>query len=221
MGFEHLGLAPNYRAAFDQKKIKVRESDEAFVVYGLRAGASAMPFIPYPKGLELTDVPKMNPEDFGIVKDPFTGEEVLCIKPINPDVSFIHCQKADMYGNAVFEGSRFTDFDMIKASDRVVLMVEEIVSDEHTLKNPMKTSVPGFLVDAIVQIPFGCHPTSSHMCYSYDEEHLLEYMKACKDNFNGYLERYVYGPKDQDEYLEVIGGQNKLKKLAERGRMIW
>jgi glutaconate CoA-transferase subunit A len=221
MGFEHMGLSQNYRTAAEQKRIRVRESDEAFSVYSLRAGASAMPFIPYPKGLDLSDVPKLNPDDYRYTKDPFTGEEVLCIRAINPDVSFIHCQKSDVYGNAIFEGSRFTDFDMIKASDKVVLMVEEIVSDDHILKNPMKTSVPGFLVDAVVHMPYGCHPTASHMFYSYDEEHLAEYIKASKENFGAYLDRYVYGPADHDEYIGLIGGEAKLRKLVERGRVVW
>ena len=74
VGFEHLGLAPNFRAAVEQKRIKVREGDEAAVVYGLRAGMSSLPFIPLPRGLELAETSKVNLHDFKTTIDPFTGE---------------------------------------------------------------------------------------------------------------------------------------------------
>jgi len=214
VGFEHLGLAPNFRTAVEQKRIKVREGDEAAVVYGLRAGMSSLPFIALPKGLELADTAKVNTHDFGTTTDPFTGQTVLCLRPIKPDVSFIHCQKADSHGNGIFEGSKFTDVDMAKASDKVILQVEEIVSDDYIEKNASRVAIPAMLVDAVVHAPFGCHPTSSHSYYRYDEPHLLEYLKACKDGFDSYLQKYVRGPKSHEEYITVVG-EHTLANLKE------
>lgn len=216
IGFEHLGLAPNFRAWAEAGKIKVRECDEAFIVYSLRAGASSLPFIPLPKGLEETDVPKANTEDYKETSDPFTGKKVMCIPAVQPDTAIVHCQKSDAYGNAIFEGSRFTDFEMIKASDKVILQVEEIVPNEYILTHSSRVSVPSFLVDAVVPIPFGCHPTSSHKYYGYDEKHLQEYLKASKEDFPSYLEKYVFTPKTNEDYLEAIGGRERIKELMER-----
>jgi len=214
VGFEHLGLAPNFRAAVEQKKIKVREGDEAAVVYGLRAGMSSLPFIALPKGLELADTARVNTHDFKAATNPFTGETVLCLKPIKPHVSLIHCQKADVHGNGIFEGSKFTDVDMAKASDHVVLQIEEIVSDDYIERNAAKVAIHAMLVDAVVHAPFGCHPTSSHSYYTYDEPHILEYLKACKEGFDTYLQRYVRGPKTHEEYIKVVG-EHRLANLKE------
>jgi len=214
VGFEHLGLAPNFRTAVEQKKLKVREGDEASVVYGLRAGMSSLPFLPLPRGLELAETSKVNKVDFKETTDPFTGENVLCIAPLKPNVSFIHCQKADAHGNGIFEGSKFTDVDMAKASDKVILQVEEVVSDEYIEKNASRVAIPAMLVDAVVLAPFGCHPTSSHSYYTYDEPHLIEYLKACKEGFDAYLQKYVIGPRSQEEYIGVVG-EHRLANLKE------
>lgn len=216
VGFEHLGLAPNFRKFAESGRLKVRECDEAFSVYSLRGGASSLPFHPLPKGLETTSIPRLNPDDYKMTKDPFTGEEVMCIKSIQPDVAVVHCQKADAYGNAIFEGSKFTDFDMIKASDKVILQVEEVVPKEYVLQKTHRIHVPGMLVDAVVDAPFGCHPTASHRYYTYDEEHLKEYLETSKEDFSAYLDKYVHSPKNNEEYLEVIGGREKAAKLMER-----
>ena len=215
VGLEHFGLAPNFRRKAESGELKVIESDEPSIVYGLRAGAGGLPFIPLPRGLELAVTSQLNPQDLKFTKDPFTGEEVLCVRPIQPEVSIVHCQKADPYGNGIFEGSIFTDFEMIKSSDKVILQVEEVVPNEYILQYPDKVDVPGFLVDAVVPIPFGCHPTSSHTYYRYDEDHFKEYLRYCKEDFSAYLEKYVYGPKTNEEYLEAIGGRDVIRQLME------
>ena len=217
VGMEHLGLAPNFRKFAESGKLKVRECDEAFVTYTLRAGASSMPFIPLPRGLEATSVPSMNEDDYRWTSDPFGGEKVACLPALQPDVALVHCQKADEYGNAIFEGSKFNDFLMVKASDKVILQVEEVVPHEYMLENAMRVDVPAFLVDAVVNTPFCCHPTASHRYYRYDEGHIKEYLGACKEDFDAYLDRYVRGPKDNEEYLEVIGGREKANELMEGG----
>ncbi|MFQ5910581.1 MAG: CoA transferase subunit A [Thermoplasmata archaeon] len=220
VGLEHLGLAPNFRRSAEGGKLKVRECDEAFIIYALRAGASSLPFMPLPRGVEATSVPSMNEEDYKWTEDPFSGERTACVPPLQPDVAMVHCQKADEYGNAIFEGSKFTDFLMVKASDTVILQVEEVVPHEYLLENVMRVDVPAFLVDAVVNAPFGCHPTASHRYYHYDEDHIKEYLRACKEDFDAYLEQYVRGPKDNEEYLEVIGGREKAKELME-GDVPW
>ena len=213
VGFEHLGLAPNFRSSVESKKVKLRDVDEGFIVYGLRAGSSSLPFMTFPEGI-VTDLPAANPDDYKHVTDPFSGKRYLCAKAIQPDLSIIHCQKADEYGNAIFEGSVFTDFEMLKASDKVILQVEEVVPNEYIIKHRSKAMVPAFLVDAVVRAPFGCHPTASHNYYTYDEEHFKMYMDRTKTDFPGYLDSYVFQCKSHDEYIEKVG-REKLKSLVE------
>jgi glutaconate CoA-transferase subunit A len=220
IGFEHLGLAPNFRRWAEDGKLRVRECDEAFVVYGYRAGASGIPFTPLPKGLHLSDVSGLNPDDYRWSEDPFSGERVLCARAIQPEVGIVHCQKADAYGNGIMEGSRFTDTDMARASDVLILQVEEVVPNEYIQEHAARVAIPAMLVDAVVPVPFGCHPTSSHRYYRYDEDHLKEYLAACKEGFDRYLEEYVSRPKTNEEYLEAIGGRAKVDELME-GSIPW
>jgi glutaconate CoA-transferase subunit A len=219
VGFEHMGLAPNFRAMAQGGDLKVRECDEAFIVYALRAGAGGMPFYPYPKGMELSDIPKANPDDFRRVVDPYSGHEVVCAPALNPDVAFIHCQKADEYGNAIFEGSKFTDEVMAHAASNVIVQVEEIVSNSYIEEHANEVALPALLVDAVVHVPFGCHPAASHMYYTYDDSHLIEYLKANKEKkLDEYLQKYVYGPENPEQYLEALGGPGAVEKLKEGGK---
>jgi glutaconate CoA-transferase subunit A len=219
VGFEHLGLAPMFRKYAQDGSLKVRECDEGFIVYALRAGAGGLPFMPYPKGMEHSDIPKVNPEDYKEVEDPYTGEKVICTPPLKPDVAFIHCQKSDEFGNAIFSGSKFTDEIMAHASNHVIVQVEEIVPNSYIEKHPNEVTLPAFIVDAVVHVPYGCHPTASHMYYTYDDPHLKEYLKSARDNkIPEYLNKYIYEPKNPEEYLEVVGGNSVVEKLREGGK---
>lgn len=217
VGFEHLGLASNFRRAVEKKTVKLLECDEPFLVYGFQAGAGGLPFIPYPKGLELNDLHKINPELYRFTTDPYTGEQVMTAAPIKPSVALIHCQEADPYGNAIFKGSEFTDRQMIFAAETVVLQVEKIVPDLAKKYGAKRVNVPGFLVSALVEAPYGCHPTSSHTYYSDDEEHLRAYLKACKspESWAEYLHQYVLGIQEE-EYAGKIGWE-RLQNLRSKG----
>ncbi|HLE45744.1 MAG TPA: CoA-transferase [Thermoplasmata archaeon] len=214
IGFEHLGLAPAFRRAAESGAIQVREADEAYVVFALRAAAAGVPFLPLPEGVGDTDLPRLNPEDYRTATDPFTGKTVVCVRALRPDVAIVHCQKADAYGNGIFEGSVFTDLDMAKAAKAVVLQCEEVVPSEYVRGHAGRVRLPGFLVDAVVPVPFGCHPTSSHRYYRHDEAHLQEYL-AAKGDAGAYLSKYVTGPGDHEAYLEAIGGRARVEALLE------
>jgi glutaconate CoA-transferase subunit A len=62
-------------------------------------------------------------------------------------------------------------------------------------------------VVAVAPLPGGAHPTPVRGAYRLDERHLLEYLAraASDESFQGYLDRYVFEPKDHREYLERVG----------------
>jgi len=215
IGFEHLGLAPSFRRMAESGKLAVREGDEALIAHGYRAGAAGVPFLPLPDGVGETDVPALNPEDYRASTDPFTGRPVTCVRALRPDVALVHCQKADAFGNGILEGSAFTDIDMAKAAKAVIVQCEEVVPNEYVRAHAERVRLPGFLVDAVVAVPFGCHPTSSHRYYRADEEHLREYLAAAKEDVAAYIKRYVTGPRDHEAYLEAIGGRARVDALLE------
>ena len=202
VGFEHLGLAPAFRRAAEDGSLRVLECDEAYITHGLNAGAGGLPFAPLPQGLEVSDVWKANPESFRLVEDPFTGSPVLAGAPLRPDVALIHAAEADTAGNAVVGGAHFVDRVMAMAARTVVLQVERVVPTESISSHPVGTTIPGFLVHAVVEVPGGCHPTASHGHYQVDEDHLRRYLALAggSEGPEGYVERYVRGT-DEAAYL--------------------
>ncbi len=211
VGFEHIGLAPCFRRQIESRTLKVLECDEAYITHGLYAGAGGLPFIALPKGIEFTDIPKVNKEYYSTTTDPFTGNQVNVGAPLKPDVALLHAYQADKNGNAVIAGAQFVDRYMALASKTVLLQVERIVPTEEISKHPQGTTIPGFLVHAVVETPGGCYPTSSHGAYDFDDRQIAQYMSIAKDDegAKGYIKQFVQD-MSEDQYLQTIG-----ERLAE------
>jgi glutaconate CoA-transferase, subunit A len=187
-----------------------------------RAGAMGVPFMPIRPMLG-SDVLKQRPEAKEI-DCPFTGERLLLVPALNPDVALIHVQRCDAFGNAQIDGLQFVDIDLAMAANKVILSTERIVSNDQIRRAPDQTKIPFFTVDAIVEVPFGCAP---HECYGVYEPMLkhMEYYVALvnKDPVAGmrdYLDRFVYGPKSWAGFLDLIGIENVLE-AARLGNSIY
>jgi glutaconate CoA-transferase subunit A len=212
VGFEHLGLAPCFRRAAESGTIKILECDEAYITHGLYAGAGGLPFIPLPAGLEVSDVPKVNPQCYTMTTDPFTGGQVLVGAPLRPDVALVHALMADERGNAVLGGAHFVDKLMVQAAKTVLLQVEKVVSTEEIARHPVGTTIPGFLVHGVVEVPGGCYPTASHGAYDFDEEQIRMYLGVAgsEEGVAQYLRESVTGVTEE-QYLE--GASPRLAQL--------
>ena len=197
VGFEHLGLAPCFRRAVEQGTVRLVEIDEAAIVHGLYAGAGGLPFVPLPRGLELSDLGRVNRESYRLVTDPFGGEEFLAVAPLRPDVALVHATECDERGNCVLRGAAFTDRLMALAARRLVVQVERLVEQERVAGMPAGSTIPGFLVEAVVVAPGGCLPTAAHDCYGYDEEALRAYLRAARtpEGFAAYLVEQGLAPE--------------------------
>jgi glutaconate CoA-transferase subunit A len=213
IGFEHLGLAPAFRRAAlrNVPPVEVVDVDSGSLLLGLQAGASGQPFAPLPTGIEQTGLVTAAPNFYRKALDPFTGGDAYVVPAITPTVALLHCQQSDEFGNGIFKGSPFSDRIAAMASGAVLLQVEGLVDNGQVLKYPQQTGIPAFLVDAVVQVNFGCHPTSSHRYYNFDDVHLRLYIQAAnsEQGFNGYLDTYVYGPAgDHEEYMRRVQNQD-------------
>ncbi len=187
-----------------------------------RAGAMGVPFLPI-RSMLGSDVLKQRPEAKEMTC-PFTDEKLLLVPALNPDVALIHVQRCDPYGNAQMDGLQFMDIDLAMAANRVILTTERIVSNDQIRRAPDQTKIPFFAVDAVVEIPFGCAP---HECYGAYEPMMkhMEYYVALvnKDPVKGmqeYLDRYVYGPKSWNDFLNLIGIDEVLA-AARAGKTIY
>ncbi len=205
IGFETFGFAPAFRRAAEEKSIDIVESDEAFIVLGTRAAAGGMPYVPIRHIYEANDLPKLNPL-LKKARDPFTGEETYAIPPLPGDVCLIHAQECDEYGNAQCWAGNQQEIDKAMASRFVIVSTERIVSVDRTRENVEKVTLPGYLVHAVVHAPFGAHPLVWARHYESDTAHLKTYFDAhAQGKVTDYLEKYVYGCKDEADYLERVG----------------
>ncbi len=209
--FAEMGLAPSFRRMVEGGRLKVIEIDEVFWGFGLKAGAANLPFIPLAYGYD-NDLPKVNPL-YKEVVSPYDGRRYVTVPPIRPSVAFIHVQLADRYGNGIHLGNIATDKMLAKASRKVVLTCDKLVDHTEIRRRNRDVTIPGFLVDAVVNIQFACHPLGSDLIHRRDEEHLRMYVKMARteDGFREYIDKYVSGKSHMD-YLEVIGW-DKLNSL--------
>jgi acyl CoA:acetate/3-ketoacid CoA transferase len=152
-----------------------------------------------------------------VAKDPFSGKKILLVPACYPDVSFVHVHRCDRFGNSQIDGVSIMDWDLARAARRLVVTTEKVVDDDVIRNEPSKTMIPFYCVDAVVEVPYGSHPANMPFLYYSDEEHISEWLKLSKteEGVRSYFDRYVYGVKDFDEYIELIGGQAKMKKLKE------
>jgi glutaconate CoA-transferase subunit A len=132
---------------------------------------------------------------------------MLSVPAIQPDFVLLHGQQADHLGNVQFRGACYFDALLAQAGKKVVVSVDRIVDTATIRKNSRLTKLPAAFVHAVVEAPYGAHPSSSAAGYELDEQHLREYVKASGSvaAFEAYLERFVRGPASQEDYLGLLG----------------
>jgi glutaconate CoA-transferase subunit A len=203
---------------------KARYDEWSHMAMGMRfrAGAMGIPFMPI-RSMLGSDVQKQRPESIEM-DCPFTGEKILLIPALNPDVALIHVQRCDRYGNAQIDGLQFMDIDLAIAANKVILTTERIVSNDQIRRVPDQTKIPFFAVDAVVELPFGCAP---HECYGVYEpmiRHMQYYVSLVNadplEGMQQYLERFVYGPKSWNDFLALVG-MDELLEAARAGASIY
>ena len=161
VSMEQFGLCQQYRQAVENGRIKVEELSESVLNARLGAGARNLPFLPT-RGAIGTDLIARNPDNLKMIDDPFGGHPVLACRALVPDVALVHAHRADRYGNVQYEPTiLWPDIGIMPmAAKRVIVTAEEIVDTESLRRHPDRTVLPGFIVDAVVEVPYGAHPTS-------------------------------------------------------------
>lgn len=202
-----IALDPHFRAARQSGAIEAMEIDEGMLQWGLKAAALRLPFLPTRAGLAC-DVERLNPH-LKTVQSPYADGEVLLAMPaLTLDAALIHVNHADTRGNSQILGpDPYFDDLFCGAAKRRYASCERIVETQqlndlgcvHTLQ------LNRSLVDGVVEIPFGAHPTACSPRYGIDLEHLKTYVAAASpEAWQAYRKQYV--DVSQDQYLETVGG---------------
>lgn len=214
IGLEVYGISNCLRREVESGRIKqCVEWSNAGIAWRFKATAIGIPFIPA-RSMLGTDTLKYSAAK--VVQDPFSGDPVCLLPALILDVGLIHVHRADKYGNAQIDGISGFAAEMARASKTLIISAEEIVDTEVFRRQPDRTIIPYYLVDAVVEAPFGSHP--GEMCYRYkrDEEQIKAWVEASKkaETANAYLKKYIYGVSNHQEYLDLIGNE-RLNRLRE------
>jgi len=214
-----------FRKAAERGEIKVEDYSNYQMTLRFMAGAMGVPFLPTYSSLG-TDIvkkwryseedrlknPRLATKKVVILKNPFNitdrVDQLVLVPALQPDVSIIHAQRADIWGNVQLMGLYFADIEQAKASKNLIVTCEEIVETDELRKDPYRNQILNFQVSAVVEIPWGAYPCAVFGYYDYDPWFLRDlYQKVAKNDseWQGYLDKYVHGIKDRQEFLELIG----------------
>jgi glutaconate CoA-transferase subunit A len=217
MGNPGVGSLRLVRTAIEQGKLEWEEYSHFGMITRLQAGASGLPFLPM-KQTGATDLEQVNP-NIQRIADPFGGKDVIVVSALTPDVAIVHVQRSDANGNAHLWGIIGEQKEAAFAAKRVILTAEEIVDESVIRSDPNRTMIPGIVVSAVCHVPFACHPSYAQGYYDRDNEFYLAWDKISQsaETTKQYLDEWVYGVKDRNEYWEKLGGEtHKRLEVEER-----
>jgi len=214
IGLEVYGTSSALRRAVESGQVeKVVEWSNAGISWRFKAAAMGVPFLPV-RSMLGTDTLKYSAAK--VVECPFTGEKLALLPALILDVGLMHVHRADRCGNCQVEGITGFGIEFARACKRLIISAEEIVPTDEIRRYPDRTTVPYYLVDAVVHAPFGSHP--GEMVYSYcrDEPEIKAWVEASKahDTSMAYLAEWIYDLPDHQAYLDKVG-QERLARLVD------
>jgi glutaconate CoA-transferase, subunit A len=198
-----VGALHAFRRAVEGKgpPLELEEYSHFGMVARFAAGAARLPFWPL-RDYAGTDLPRVNPR-IRSVTCPYTGEQLATVPALNPDVTIVHAQRADAQGNAQIWGLLGVQKEAAFASQRVIVVVEELVETAVIRADPNRTLIPGFIVSAVVVEPWGAHPSYAQGYYDRDNDFYVAWEPISRDpaRLGAYLEEFVHGVPDRAAYL--------------------
>ncbi len=222
-------IGPRWRKAVQKKEVEWEDYSNFAMVTRFQAGAMGVPFLPV-LTLFGSDVlskealsedqrkadPRTSPKKLHIMESPFnSAEKVVLLPAIHTEFCVLHVQKASINGLIRIEGQSFADVHQALCASQVIITAEEIVPEEELRREPERNLLPFMAVDYVVKVPFGSHPYAVYKYYDYDPRQLKIYHESAQDDskFFEYLDKYVYGVKNFEEYLQKVGETSDLERL--------
>jgi glutaconate CoA-transferase subunit A len=179
------------------RPLELIEHSHAGMAAAYASGAANLPFGVL-RGYVGTDLVERTP--LAAITCPFTGEELAAVPAHRPDVGIVHAQCADRAGNVQLWGITGVQKEVVLASERSLVTVEEIVDDLEPRAGAIV--IPGWVVDAVALAPGGAHPSYAHGYYDRDNAFYVHWDEIARDRdrFTAWIDRHVRGTRDVEEY---------------------
>ncbi|MEX0752495.1 MAG: CoA-transferase [Xanthobacteraceae bacterium] len=165
------------------RPLEIEEHSHAAMANAYEAGASGLPCAVF-RGYAGADLPKVNP-NIKFIQCPFTGETLASVPAHRPDVAVIHAQKADREGNVLIEGIVGVQKEVVLASKRAIVTVEEIVDDLGP-RSYNAVVLPAWTVAAVAAVPGGAYPSYAQGYYRRDNAFYKAWDEIARDR-DGFL----------------------------------
>lgn len=200
------------------KHLNFKEYSHYGMVCRYLAGAQKLPFYPL-KSYFGSDLPSIN-DEIRKVTSPYPNEDGTCdeiyvVPPVNPDVTIVHAQRADQWGNIQMWGLTGLQAEAVFAAEHAIVTVEEIVSDDLVRSDPNRTIIPSHAVSAVVEVPFGAHPSFTQGYYDRDNNFYRDWSAISADTelLEQWLKKWIFDTTDHSQYVELMGEEtlNRLK----------
>lgn len=212
------GISKVMRKSVEEQRVIFEEWSHLSLGLRYRAAAMGVTFLPTFSMLG-SDYEKLN--EIKRMDCPYSGQKVLLVPALYPDVGIVHAQVADELGNVRIDGYEFMDGDIARASNRVIVTAERIVDSEEFRKQPERTNIPFFCVDAVVELPYGAYPSECWKLYDADFDHFGQFAQQTNekqvDGAKQYVAEFVYGTKSFQGFLHKIG-DDRLQELRRNMR---
>ena len=215
VGLEARGLSPHARRVIESGTVETVEWSNYALALRFTAAAMGVPFVPV-RSMLGTDT--LGCSAAKVIDCPFTGEKVVALPALYPDVAAIHVHEADRYGNCRFTGTSVADIDLARAAKRLIITCERLVPHDEMRRDPHRTQIPFLCVDAVCEVPFGSYPGNMPGEYFSDEDHLKLWLEVERDPtaFKQFLEDHIYGVGEFADYIELCGGLRRMQQLRQR-----
>jgi glutaconate CoA-transferase, subunit A len=170
--------------------LELEEHSHAAMAAAWAAGAAGLPCAVL-RAYAGSDLPAHN-ANIRDVTCPFTGERLAAVPALRPDVGIVHAQRADRAGNVLVEGITGVQKEVVLASRRAVVTVEEIVDDLRA-PGPNAVVLPYWTVSAIVEAPGGARPSYAHGYYGRDNAFYTAWdaIARDRDGFRAWMDAHV------------------------------
>ena len=189
----------------DPEPLEIEEYSHYGMYCRYQAGASHLPFFPL-RSYAGSDLPQIN-DRIRSVTSPYGEGEVHVVPALNPDVTIIHAQRADEYGNTQLWGIPGAQQEAAYAATTVIVTVEEVVPTAVVRADPNRTLIPAHAVDAVVAVPHGAHPSYAQGYYDRDSAFYREWTAISRDReaIRRWVKEEIIAQPDHAAYLERVG----------------
>src|SRR5947209_7248063 len=188
-----VGSLHRFRDAIEHgwpRSIEIEEHSHAGMANAYAAGAAGLP-CGLLRGYEGTDL--MSRTRVARVDCPFTGERLVAVPALRPDVAIVHAQEADRQGNVQLWGIPGVQKEAVLAAARTLVTVERIV--DQLVPRPGAVVIPGWVLDAVAEAPGGSRPSYSHGITERDNDFYRLWDEVSRDRarFVAWMGEHVLG----------------------------